>query len=261
MKRLALLLAACAARQAPEPPPAPPPPVQVPQDVGPSWIGVRPDPTSTRLTQVIHDTPAERGGLLIGDELLAIDGVPIATAEELVAHLHALPAGKKATIAVRRAGKQLTVSVTPEPMPDADALLEHTVLGKTAPDVIADKLDGTTWKLADQRNRVVVLEFWATWCGPCAETAHVLDTWHAQHPSIEIIGITAEDEPTVRTYVGDHPHSYTLARDRDAAAWHAYLVQAIPTIIVVDKAGVVRYAGIGAGDFDKLDALVERLSR
>jgi len=222
---------------------------------------VRPDPTSTRLTQVVRGTPADRAGLQIGDEVVSVNHTPVSTAEELVTRLHGLPAGKKVTIAIRRGGKDLSLSVTPETMPDASAMLDQTLLDKPAPDITADKLDGSEWKLSASHGHVVVVEFWATWCGPCRATGEFLDEWHARRPDLEIVGVTSEDEALVRAFVADHPHAYTLARDRAEAAWNAYLVQAIPTIVVIDKAGVVRYTGVGFGDFDKLDALVDRLSR
>src|SRR5205823_14976494 len=98
----------------------------------------------------------------------------------------------------------------------------------------------------------------ATWCGPCRQTLPKLDALHAKYPELRVIGISTEDEADLRPFVAQHKLTYTIARDADGIAWTHFLVEAIPTLVVIDKAGIVRDVEVGVGDFDALEAkLVE----
>jgi peroxiredoxin len=188
----------------------------------PTYIGVRTEQTSTRVVAVVPDSPADRAGIAIGDEIVTVDGTPVVSSQGLSTQTHALAAGAKVAVVVRRGGQERTLVLIPETMPMPSKLVD-----KAAPDLVADKLDGSLLKLADLRGHVVVLEFWGTWCVPCTAMARILDAWHDKYAArgVEIVGISSEDAPTVTAFVANHPHAYTIARDRDDRVWTAYLIR------------------------------------
>ena len=84
MRVLLVLLAAACSTPAPPPKPVVAPVVEVKQDEGPSWVGVRVDTKPVRITQVIKDAPGDKAGLKIGDELLSVNGQTVPTGPAFV---------------------------------------------------------------------------------------------------------------------------------------------------------------------------------
>jgi len=76
-----------------------------------------------------------------------------------------------------------------------------------------------------------------------------------------VIGVSTEDGDVIRDYLKDHPAGYTIARDRDETTWKNYLIEGIPCLFVIDKAGVIRYASVGVGDLGDVDSLIEKLAK
>jgi thiol-disulfide isomerase/thioredoxin len=222
------------------------------------WVGIRLAKKPT-ITQVVSGSPAEHAGLKVGDEVVSVAGQTVATGDEVALRTRALALGKKADIVIRRDGRELTIAVAPEPRPDRTV---DSLRDKTAPALALDRVAGSAGvDLAALRGRVVVLEFWATWCGPCKVTAPRLDELQKRHASdgVDVIGVSTEDADVIRDYLRDHPAGYTIARDRDETTWKNYLVEGIPCLFVIDKAGVIRYASVGVGDLSDVDALIAKL--
>ncbi len=217
------------------------------------WVGIRLAKKPT-ITQVVAGSPAERAGLQVGDEVVSVAGQTVASGDEVALRTRALALGTRADIVVRRAGRELTIAVEPEPRPDRTV---DSLRDKPAPPIAAERIAGSAAvDLAALRGRVVVLEFWATWCGPCRVTAPRLAELQKKHSDIDVIGVSTEDADVIRDYLKDHPAGYTIARDRDEATWKNYLIEGIPCLFVIDKAGVIRYASVGVGDLSDVEAVI-----
>ena len=135
------------------------------------------------------------------------------------------------------------------------------VVGKPAPAFELTTVDGSKIKLTDLRGQVVVLNYWATWCGPCKKELPLLNAYYkinGQH-GLKVFAITTEDSlplsqlkplaaaltiPMVRRMKGDYD-----------------ILGAVPTNFVIDRAGVLRYAKAGSFDLDDLNTVILPLLR
>jgi thiol-disulfide isomerase/thioredoxin len=227
-------------------------------DGPPAWLGILTDPTSSRVQQVIPGAPADVAGVKVGDEVVSIDGHAVTTGKDVVDNAHKLRAEQKARIVVKRDGTDVPLTVVAKARPDP-AQLQAKSIGSAAPPFALPGLDGTTIDLASLRGQVVVVDFWATWCKPCAITTPHLDTLAKKHPTLHVIGISDEDRDDVTAYLAKHPVSYKQALDAGDKATRDYLIQGLPSVYVIDKTGVVRYTAVGVPDFDELDAAIIKL--
>ncbi|MBA3502392.1 MAG: redoxin domain-containing protein [Myxococcota bacterium] len=251
-----VLLVACSTPAPPPPQPVVAAPAPKQDESGPSWIGVRVDTEPVRITQVIRDAPGDKAGLRIGDELLTVNGEAVPTGPAFVERIRGTKNGDTLAVVVMRGGGKITLQIKVAPRPDSIA--ENALIGKPAPAFEAATLAGPfSSKLADLRGHVVILDFWATWCGPCAMTIPRLKQLHDKYApnGLRIVGLSSEDPALIREFAGRAAMNYTIAHDVEDKISGAYLREGIPMFVVIDKAGIVRHVIVGAN----MDAVEEAI--
>jgi thiol-disulfide isomerase/thioredoxin len=119
--------------------------------------------------------------------------------------------------------------------------------GKT-PDLVLKDLTGATVDLANYRGKVVLVNFWATWCEPCRDEMPAMQELKrklAGRP-FEVLAINlAESDNKVGDYLRRFPVDFTIALDRNSAARRAWNVRVLPTSFVIAADGSVRYSVVG----------------
>jgi peroxiredoxin len=130
-----------------------------------------------------------------------------------------------------------------------------------APDFTLKTEDGKPWRLADQRGKVIVLNFWATWCPPCRDEMPSMERARkaVESDGIVIIAVNVgEDADTIFEFTGRYPVSFPLLMDHDASIIKKYKVIGLPTTFVIDPAGYVTHRVVGGREWDD-PALLEAL--
>ncbi|MFV2055200.1 MAG: peroxiredoxin family protein [Thiohalomonadales bacterium] len=122
-----------------------------------------------------------------------------------------------------------------------------------APDFSLQDIDGKTHTLKAYRGKVVILNFWATWCPPCREELPSMERAFVKLKDRDVIllGIdVGEDSDTIFTFSADYPVSFPLLLDTDSNVIKSYGVVGLPTTYVVDKRGRLVYRVIGTRQWD-----------
>ncbi len=257
-----MLLFACADPPPPRAPttPAPADPAASPAPAAPAasadgtkaWVGVRFEPNTRRIAGVIEGSPAARAGVRAGDEVVSLDGAAIASSHDFVERVDRAQVGAPVAIGVSRAGHTVEIKLTLAQRPNMEALARSMLVDRPAPRFP---------QLASLAGHVVVLDFWATWCGPCQIAVEHLNDLQAKYhqQGVEVIGLSSESDAEIAEWMKLHGVAYPCARDPGDAIAGAYAVQALPTLVVIDKTGVVRAVEVGIGDIETLDTQVARL--
>ncbi len=112
-----------------------------------------------------------------------------------------------------------------------------------APDFAFETFDGQSYRLSDFRGKVVVLNFWASWCGPCREEAPVLQSlWEYYQPRGDVVflGIAyADNGPRSLAYLEEFGVTYLNAPDRGTRVSEMYHIQGVPETFIIDKDGQI----------------------
>ena len=133
--------------------------------------------------------------------------------------------------------------------------------GATPPLTLRD-LQGKKHKLADYRGKVVVLNFWATWCDPCREempSMQRLQDKLADKPFAILAVDFGEGAPRINDFLKEVPVRFTVLLDHDTSAATAWKVKVLPTTLVLDPGQRIRYSVIGDLEWDS--PAVERAIR
>jgi thiol-disulfide isomerase/thioredoxin len=143
--------------------------------------------------------------------------------------------------------------------------IESPLVGQPAFAFTLDLLDGRQFKLADHKGRLIVLDFWATWCGPCMQSMPLVDGVVREFAGqqVELIAVNLEEQPEqVKSMLERHKLKVAVALDRDGVVAAKYNVTAIPQTVVIDRDGKVARLFIGGGQntADSLRKALQELS-
>ncbi|MGB5623977.1 MAG: TlpA disulfide reductase family protein [Gammaproteobacteria bacterium] len=124
----------------------------------------------------------------------------------------------------------------------------RNLVGSPAPDFTLSGLSGANLRLSEYQGRVVMINFWATWCGPCRQEMPALQTIYQRYEpaGFTLLGVNVDAEPDgARRMAEDLGVSFPLLFDADKDVSKLYDVRAMPVTVLVDRDGRVRYVHHG----------------
>ncbi len=135
-----------------------------------------------------------------------------------------------------------------------------------APNFTLKALSGKNLKLSEMAGNVVLINFWASWCGPCREEMPLLNDLHNKYEPLgfTVLGVNVEEDPkNARGFLKNFPVDFPVVLDNLNEVSRQYNVIAMPTTVVVDRDGNVRYLhkGYKSGDEQKYRKIVKKLVR
>jgi peroxiredoxin len=236
------------------------------------WLGVELDkagtvPRGVRVHHAVRTSPAWAAGVRDGDVIVRVEDAVAARPDDIIREIATHAPGAAVRVVLLRSGAEVPLTVTLQSIPDGDEMLRLDKVGAQAP---------ASWKglasvsgplpggIGELRGRVVIVDFWATWCMACRMSAPKLTSWQAKFGAqgLSVIGIT--DDPVEQASAGaqDFGMRYAaVASDESYTTQRAFGVRALPTVFVIDKRGVIRDVSVG---FDprkeaQMEALLRRL--
>ncbi len=145
-------------------------------------------------------------------------------------------------------------------------LLGSHQLWATAPDFTLKALDGSNLRLAEQKGDIMLINFWASWCGPCIQEMPALDKLAQKYRplGVQVWGVNVENDSTAaKAYLHKVQVGFPILFDLDNSVSKAYQVDAMPTTVILDKDGKVRavHRGYQPGFEKKYENDIKQLLR
>ncbi len=142
-------------------------------------------------------------------------------------------------------------------------IIGSPLIGTPAPTLVGTTLDGAAFDLAALRGKPVLVNFWASWCGPCRDEFPILEDAAARHAAdgLEVVGVLYKDDPEpARAFVEEQAATWQTVTDPERAIGPTWKVLAPPQTFFVDAEGVIRDVQIGqvrdAAELDRLLASI-----
>ncbi len=133
-------------------------------------------------------------------------------------------------------------------------------LGKPAPDIRVIDINGAKRKLADFKGRVVLIDFWATWCPPCRKGLPETEKFFTKYGKKGLAVLTVSDEPkaTVMPFVKENRYTFPVYLDPNDVTNKAYHIEAIPTTVVIDRNGRLVAYNVGLAPPEVISAALKK---
>jgi peroxiredoxin len=139
---------------------------------------------------------------------------------------------------------------------DRGLILVETL--RVAPAFTARDIQGNTHELAIYRGKVLIVNFWATWCAPCVlEMPSLQRAWEqVRDDGIQVLAINmGQSSEDIALFTNKYPVDFPILLDRDVSIADSWSVRGLPTTYVVDVAGCLRLKAIGERDWDDPELL------
>ena len=125
----------------------------------------------------------------------------------------------------------------------------ENLIGKQAPVFTAEDLDGGSVQVGKPTGKVQLIDFWATWCGPCVQELPIIIELMDKYADrdVQLLAVNVnEDSETIRKFQDEKDLVFTTVRDVEEEGTKAYFAGGIPQLVIIDQKGIVRHVHVGA---------------
>ncbi len=130
----------------------------------------------------------------------------------------------------------------------ASSLASSTLEGQSAPDFVLKSSAGNNLRLSEYRGDVVMINFWATWCGPCRQEMPLLDDLYGRYQRVgfTLLGVNIDDDSRrAMKMIEELGVNFPVLFDESKDVSKLYAVEAMPVTVLVDREGTVRHVHHG----------------
>ncbi|WP_409270218.1 redoxin domain-containing protein [Neobacillus sp. SCS-31] len=147
-----------------------------------------------------------------------------------------------------------------EPKESNEAVAQGVKEGAKAPDFELKTLTGETVKLSSLKGKKVMLNFWATWCGPCkAEMPAMEKLFNEADDNVAILGVNIDPQLDVKGFVEEYGITFPILLDEKDKVNTTYQIISIPTTFFIDSNGIIQDKVIGSMPHDAMVGYMEKL--
>lgn len=133
-------------------------------------------------------------------------------------------------------------------------------IGKEAPDFTLKNLNGEEVSLSDYRGKIVLINFWATWCMYCDKEMPDLQKIHEENDDLVVLAVDSmEDKETVKKYIEKGGYDFEVVLDQDGKVSQTYLVSGLPTSLFVDEEGILLLGVPGMLTYEQMNSVLEKI--
>ena len=151
--------------------------------------------------------------------------------------------------------------VKANPEPEMIPKVEMSLMGRTAPFFSKSEKNGLNFNLQDQKGKIVILSFWASWCSPCRYELPELYLLQQKMPDVKVVTINVDKhQKDARGFLSKVDFDLPILWDHDAKIMGQYQVLSMPTIFLIDQNGTVKYKKVGYSKTKKLVDLEQQIA-
>ena len=226
------------------------------------WLGIgfREDTYQNQYAIKVESVlpEADAKEVLPGDFIVEINGKKITELAVLKQEVAGKKTGTKVRLKVFRNGKAKNIQVKLSERPDDVSQMTGSAIGSKF-----KAFPKNYYKNAEKsqaKPKAILLDFWATWCGPCRQTLPILDRLYQKYQSqgLEIIGVANEDLSVLENFYREHPSPYPLYRDAAQELYRTYRISSIPTLILLDENDYIQKIWPGVPYESSLEAAIQK---
>jgi thiol-disulfide isomerase/thioredoxin len=216
---------------------------------------------AVKIQQVFKGTSADQAALQAGDYILSINKAPLVGRKTLLDTIHSKGVGDIVELRIGRGGKAMNQKMALSPKPEDMRSITQMLVGSPAMELDGKYYSGDVGTLAKNKGKVVILDFWATWCGPCRATIPALNALYTKYhgKGLEIIGISSESLKELQDFQAGGQQAYSLFNDVSQITTRKYQAFAYPTLVLLDRKGNISRIEVGAHPAEQMEKWILEL--